>query len=197
MMAQKVSLLQKPFLLWMLANLGGFILLGLVFMLALRLPFEQNIFGSTMIITLPISITQWLALRRLGPVSWLWILSFPIGLLAALLLFRHFPNGLLPIVDDESLLAITMGYLLCGLLVGLPQWLLLRPILSRASLWLLATAGGLALGILVVLTTNLINISGFLSIVVVALLYTGFTGIALSRGLVKPVAPHSLPPTTI
>ncbi|NJD60141.1 MAG: hypothetical protein C3F13_17775 [Anaerolineales bacterium] len=196
-MAQKVNFLEKPFLLWMLANLGGFILLGLASLVVPRLTPLHNIFASTLMIALPISIPQWLALRRLGPVSWLWILSFPIGLLAAVLVFRDLPIGWLPFVDDESPLSITTGYLLGGLLIGLPQWYLLRPILSRASLFLLATAGGLALGILVVLITDLINISGILSIVVVALFYTGFTGIILSRGLVKPDSPRSFSSETV
>jgi hypothetical protein len=196
-MAQKVNFLEKPFLLWMLANLGGFILLGLTSMLVPLLTSVSNIFTSTLMIALPISIPQWLALRRLGPVSWLWMLSLPIGLLAAVLLFRDLPNDLLPFVDDESPLLIATGYLIAGLLFGLPQWFMLRPILSKASLWLLATAGGLALGILVVLTTNLINVSGFLSIVVVALFYTGFTGMTLSHWLIKPGSLQSLSHKTI
>jgi hypothetical protein len=197
-MAQKESLLEKPFLLWMFANLGGFILLGLASIVVPLLISVRNVFTSTLVLTLPISIAQWLALRRFGHVSWLWILSLPVSLLASVLVMRHSPNIGLPFaVDDESPLALTTGYLIGGLLIGLPQWILLRPILSKASLWLLATAGGLALGSLVVLSTNLINISGFLSIVIVALFYAGFTGITLSHWLIKPGSPHSFSPKTI
>lgn len=196
-MAQKVTILEKPFLLWLLANLAGLILLGLASMLVPLLKSANNIFTSTLMIALPITIPQWLALRRLGPVSWLWILSLPIGLFTAVLVFRYFPYGWFPSVDYESPLLITAGYLIGGLLFGLPQWLLLRPILSKASLWLLATAGGLALGVLVVLSTNLINQSGILSIIVVALFYAVATGITLSYGLVQRDSPHSLSPETI
>jgi hypothetical protein len=183
-MVQKVSFLKKPFLLWMMANFGGFIILGLTSMVAPQLVFVRNVIISSFVITLPISTAQWLALRRLAPVSWLWILSLPLGLLASVLVMRYSPNIWLPfVVDDESPLVIATGYLIGGILIGLPQRFLLRPIFPKASLWILATAGGLAVGMLLVLITNLINLSGFLSIIVVVLFYTSATGLTLSRWL--------------
>jgi hypothetical protein len=108
------------------------------------------------------------------------------------------PNGWFPFaVDDESPLLIATLYLIGGLLIGLPQWFLLRPIFPKASLWILATAGGLALGILLVLSTNLINLSGILSFIVAALFYTVATGITLSHWLIQPGLPHSFSPKTI
>jgi hypothetical protein len=197
-MAQKVNFLEKPFFLWILANFCGFILLGLAAMVVPLLISVSNVFTSTFIITLPISITQWLALRRLGRVSWLWILSLPVSLLASVLVMRHSPNVWLPFaVDDESPIVLTTGYLIGGILIGLAQWFLLRPIFPKASLWIPATAGGLALGILLVLSTNLINISGILSFVVAALFYTVLTGITLSYWLVQLRSSHSISPQTI
>ena len=113
--------LDQPFLLWLLANIGGFGILGLAALVFPILMSPTNLLASTFIITLPISCAQWLALRRLGPISWLWILAFPLGLLSSVLVVRYLPDGFLTFADDESLLVITALYLVGGLLIGLPQ----------------------------------------------------------------------------
>jgi hypothetical protein len=189
-LTQKSNFLDKPFFLWFLANILGFGVLGLAGLVFPILMFQTNFLASTFFITFPISFTQWLALRRLGPISWLWILAFPLGLLAMVFVVRNMPDNLWPFVDDESMLTLTSIYLAGGILIGLPQWFLLQPVFPRAFLWVPATAGGLALGLAVVLGTNLIDISGIISFILAALVYTAVTGMTLSRWLVQSGSPQ-------
>ena len=78
-----------------------------------------------------------------------------------ILFLRSIPESVWQIVDDESIVALAGGYLVVGFLVGTPQWLLLRMRFENASLWLVASALAPALGLALVLFTNLIDWSEF------------------------------------
>jgi hypothetical protein len=136
-------------------------------------------------ISIPLSIVQWIAWRKIFPVSNLWILAMPVALLVAVLILREIPDGLWQIVDDESPLALTAGYLLIGLIIAIPQWLLLRREFSNSSIWLLSTSIGVALGSGLVLVTNLINQSPIIAYLVAVLAYAVVTGLTLSRLIIN------------
>ncbi|MCK4901280.1 MAG: hypothetical protein KAS38_21025 [Anaerolineales bacterium] len=116
--------------------------------------------------------------------SILWILTIPIGLLLAVLINRVIPDGFWQVVDDESIAALTTGYLVGGFAIGLPQWLILRRQLSRSSIWLLGSSIGAGAGPWLILVTDLINQSGIISYIVGVLVYAIVTGLFLSWLLV-------------
>ena len=171
----------KPFLIWLVANILG---CGALALLTLVLPFLmtiKSIVASTLVISLPISTAQWLALRRISRTSVLWILTIPIGLLLALLLLQNIPAMPWLNIDDESTTGLTAGFLLISFLIGLPQYLILRHQFTGASLWLLGSTLAVSGGFWLVLATDLINRSGFFALVVVRLIYIVTTGLILSR----------------
>ena len=166
---------------WTVANgLGVAVIGALALVLALGKPMP-GIPGSALLIGLPLGLAQWIALRRIAPLSMLWVLTIPAGLslgLAALnspysMMLKLFP-------DEESALGLTAGYIIIGLVVGLAQWLLLRGRFRRAWVWPLSSALGLGLGTALMLATNLINLSGLGSIILVVLVYSFVTGATLA-----------------
>ncbi len=172
----------KALLTWVLANFIGFGLLGLLSLAQPAIP--SRLFGTIafLLSLVPLSLAQWLALRRIAPVSGLWILTVPLGLLlwGAIIFDQLIPDAFSQTFGDESVFSLTFGVLLIGLLVGLPQWLILRSRLPGSSLWLLGSAGGLGFGFYPVLATDLINRSGILASTIVVLVYTLTTGLTLS-----------------
>jgi hypothetical protein len=180
-MSQPSVRMGKPFLIWCFANILG--VAALAGMLSL-LPFLTSIRGvvaTSLIISLPLSVAQWLALRRISGTSILWVLTIPVGLLAGLLILQNLPDGLGQRVDDESISALTAGYLLIGLMIGFPQWLILRRQFSGSSIWLLGSAAAMGASIWLVLATDLINRSGPLAIVAGVSIYILVTGFILWR----------------
>jgi len=162
---------------WILANLLGVAALGALIVI---LPFLTTIPGmiaSTLIIGLPIGFAQWVAIRRLAPISILWIFTISIGLILALGILRALPTG--ELVDDESIAALTAGVALMGFTTGLIQWFLLRRHFTKSLVWLLGSTVGISLGSVLVLALDLIDQSGFISIILVLLLYATATGLAL------------------
>ena len=100
---------------------------------------------SSPIIGLPIGFAQWIAFRRVAPISILWIITFPAGLFLGLVVTPMF-GGIWGFHDDESVLSLTAGYTTIGLLVGLAQWLFLRGQFTKSLVWPLSSAVGLGLG---------------------------------------------------
>jgi hypothetical protein len=166
---------------WVIANLLGVAAIGA---LSLILPFLISIPGmlvSSLIIGLPIGFAQWIALRRIAPISILWVLTISAGLLSGLVVINSpISSGIWGFLDDESVLSLTAAYTTIGLLVGLAQWLFLRGHFAKSLVWLLSSAVGLGMGIGLVLASNLINQSGLVSIILVFLVYTAATGLAIS-----------------
>lgn len=179
-MTQRFSLDRKPFIIWVLANMLGFGALGVALLLFPGLMSVSGVFASTLIVSVPIAIAQWIALRRLLPVSKLWTLTIPVCLPLILFIQIEFPELLSWMGDDESSIAIGSVYFVIGLIIALPQWLLLRPLLPNSSIWLLGSATGLGLGLWIVLATELINHYPTIAYIVVALVYAVSTGLILS-----------------
>ena len=170
----------RAFLFWIAANLLGFISMSA---LLITLPILKSIPGiaaSTLIITLPIGFAQWLVLRRLLPLSPIWVLTLPVGLLLFVLLAAAIPASLWQIVDDESTLTLTVMYIVMGAALELLQWLILRRKFSGAVLWIGGSSLGVGLGFGLVLVTGLINQSEFISYAIVVLVYSIVTGSMLS-----------------
>jgi hypothetical protein len=136
---------------------------------------------SVIIFSVPISLAQWLALRRISDTSFLWVLTVPVGIQLYLLIYRFIPDGLRQIVDGESLTALTTAYILIGFTVGLLQWFILRRQFSGSSLWLLGSSVGVGFSFWLILATNLINQSGIISFIVGVLVYTIVTGLILIK----------------
>ncbi len=192
-MSQKTSSANKSLLVWVSANILAFAALGGVL---LALPSVMSISGLVpviLIISVPIGLAQWLALRHILRTSVLWVLTVPLGLLLAVSIYRIVPNGLWPGLDDESIPALTFAYFVLGFSIGLPQWLMLRRQLSKSSIWLLSSSIAVAAGFWLVLVTDLINQSGFLSAIVVVFIYPIITGLTLSWLIVHNNISHPKP----
>ena len=185
-MSRESGYLSKPFSIWVFGNILGFGALGALALVLPSLVPTPGMVASILIISIPISLAQLIALRRILPTSALWVLTTPIGLLLAVLIYKYevIPDGLWRIVGDEgdeSTAVITALYLVMGFTVGLPQWLILRRRFSSSSLWLLGSSIGVAAGCWLVLATDLINQSGVVSYIVGVLVYAIVTGLILSR----------------
>lgn len=179
-MARKLYEVGGVILGWIVANLLGVAAIGA---LSLVFPFLKSIPGmlvSSLIIGLPIGFAQWIALRRVAPISILWVLTIPAGLHLALVFGPILSGMLWGFLDDESVLSLTAAYTTVGLVVGLVQWLFLRGQFTKSLVWPLSSAVGLGLGSGLVLASNLIYQSGIISIILVALVYAIATGLVIS-----------------
>jgi len=177
-MARKLSELGGVILGWIVANLLGVAAIGALSLI----PFLTSIPGilvSSLIIGLPIGFAQWIALRRVAPISILWVLTISAGLLLGLVV-SPILGGIWGSLDDESVLSLTAAYTTIGLLVGMAQWLFLRGHFTKSLVWLLSSGVGLGLGTGLVLVSNLIHQSGIVSIILVALVYAIATGLVIS-----------------
>jgi hypothetical protein len=169
-------------LVWFIANLLGVAVIGLLpFIHPLVPPIRGGMLVSSLIVGLPIGLAQWMALRRVAPISLLWIFSISLTLPLALVTINN-PVflGAFGFVGDESVIAL-IDYAVIGLLGGLIQWVLLRRHFAKSFLWSLGSSAGLALGIGLALASDLINQSGIASIILVVLVYALVTGAVLSR----------------
>ena len=178
-MARKLYEVGGVILGWIVANLLGVAAIGALSLI----PFLTSIRGmlvSSLIIGLPIGFAQWIALRRVAPISILWVLTISAGLLLGLVVSSILAGIFWGFLDDESVLSLTAAYTTIGLLVGLAQWLFLRGHFTKSLVWLLSSAVGLGLGTGLVLATNLINQSGIISIILVVLVYAIATGLVMS-----------------
>ena len=180
-MARKLYQVGGPILDWIAANFLGVAAIGVLGFVA---PFLKSIPGmlvSCLLIGLPIGFAQWIALRRVAPISILWVLTISAGLLLGLVVVNS-PIPVLPwgFFDDESVLSLTAAYTTIAFFVGLAQWLLLRGHFTKSLVWLLSSAVGLGLGTGLVLVSDLINQSGLVSIILVVLVYAIATGFVIS-----------------
>ena len=164
---------------WIVANLLGVAAIGALSLI----PFLTSIPGmlvSSLIIGLPIGFAQWIALRRVAPISILWVLTISAGLLLGLVVSPILAGIFWGFLDDESVLSLTAACTTIAFFVGLAQWLLLRGHFTKSLVWLLSSAVGLGLGTGLVLATNLIYQSGIISIILVVLVYAIATGLVMS-----------------
>ena len=179
-MAQKFSEVGKEILGWMVAIFLGVAAIGVIRLI----PYLTSIPGmlvSSLLIGLPIGFTQWIVLRRIAPISILWVLTISAGLILGLVVVNSpMAVGVWGFLDDESVLSLTAAPTTIGLLVGLVQWLFLRRHFAKSLVWLLSSAVGLGLGSWLVLVTNLIDRSGIISIILVTLVYAIATGLAIT-----------------
>lgn len=180
----------KAFLIWCVANLLGFSIPALVLLLVPGLTAISGLLSTTLIISLPLSIAQWIALRRIMPVSALWILSLPASILVFVMLIREIPERFFPDADSEILIVMVIFSIIAGLIIGLPQWLILHREHGKDSIWLLGTVLGIALGAGLVIGTDLVNQSGIAAYIITVLAYTIATGLTLLRLLMHKEQPQ-------
>jgi hypothetical protein len=172
--------IRRAFLIWFVANILGLTIPPLVLYLIPLFTALTSLLSSVLIISLPLSIAQWIALRRISPVSAWWMVSLPASILVFVLVIREIPERYWPDVNAEGLVGIFFFSMLIGLIIAVPQWLLLRRVHKKASIWLLGTVLGIGLGAGVVLTTDLVNRSGIAAYALTVLAYTIATGLTLS-----------------
>ena len=180
-MAGKLHKVGGVILAWVIANSLGVAAIGAM---ALIPPFHTSIpamLVSSLIIGLPLGLAQWIALRRIAPISILWVLTIPAGLHLGLAAVNS-PTlgGILGSLDDESVLSLSVACLTIGLLVGFVQWPLLWGRFARSWVWPVSSALALGMGLGLVLVSDLINQSGLVSIILVLLVYATATGLAIS-----------------
>jgi len=180
-MARKLYEEGGPILGWIAANFLGVAAIGALGFVVPLLKSIPGMLVSCLLIGLPIGFAQWIALRRVVPISILWVLTISAGLLLGLVVVNS-PIPVLPwgFLDDESVLSLTAAYTTIAFFVGLAQWLLLRGHFAKSSVWLLSSAVGLGLGTGLVLVSDLINQSGLASIILVVLVYAIATGFVIS-----------------
>ena len=180
-MAKKHYELGKVILGWIVANYLG---VAAIWALIFILPFLTSIPGklvSSLCIGVPIGFAQWIALRRIAPISILWVLTISAGLILGLVVINSpIPIGIFGFLDDESVLSLTAACMTIGLFVGLAQWLFLRGHFTMSLVWPLSSAVGLGLGTSLVLVSNLINQSGIGSLILGVLVYAVVTGLVIS-----------------
>ncbi len=178
-MARKLYEVGGVILGWIVANLLGVAAIGALSLI----PYLTSIPGmlvSSLIIGLPIGFAQWIALRRVAPISILWVLTISAGLLLGLVVSPILAGIFWGFLDDESVLSLTAVCTTIGLLVGMAQWLFLRGHFTKSLVWPLSSAVGLGLGTGLVLVSNLIHQSGIISIILVVLVYAIATGLVMS-----------------
>ncbi len=183
-MSKKSGYLSKQFLTWLLANVLGFGVLGASYFVISSKVLMSGIVASTLIVSIPIGLAQWIALRRIFHTSIFWVFTVLVGLTLAILILKIIPEALWQFVDDESIAALTASYFVIGFAIGLPQWLILRRQLLKSSIWLLGSSIGAAAGLWLILATELINQSGAMSYIVGVLVYSIVTGMTLTGLLV-------------
>ena len=132
-MTSKLGTLSKSFIIWIVANI-----LGISAVAALPLVFPSitsidNEVLAVFIVSIPISLAQWLALRTFSRTSVLWIFTIPVSILLYFLIIRYIPEGLINTADSESIAVLTAAYLLIGFIIGLLQWLILRRQFARSA----------------------------------------------------------------
>jgi len=172
--------IRKAFLIWCAANILGLGAPPLILYLIPSLTAISGLYSTALIISLPLSIAQWIALRRSLPVSTLWILSIPVSIVAIVLIVREIPERYWLLIDPDPLAALIATSLVIGLMIGLPQWLILRRQADHASIWLLGSVLGVGLGASLVIATDLVNQSGILAYIIAVLFYVVATGLTLA-----------------
>jgi hypothetical protein len=176
-MTQKLYKVGKIILGWIVVNALGVAAIAVVVSI---FPFLTSIHGmlmSSLVIGLPIGFAQWIGLRRVAPISILWVLTASAGLVLGLVVVNSPIADIWGFLDEESALSLTAAYTTIGLLIGLAQWLLLESHFTRALVWPLSSAVGLGLGCGLVLATDLVYQSEVVSIILVFLMYTIATGL--------------------
>jgi len=170
----------RAMLAWIACNLIGWFTAAAL-ALALRMPgspFDSP--GMLIVVAVTPALPQWLLLRRLHGLTPLWLVTIPIGCFIFVGLVSAIPAGVWQLVDDEGTGTISTLYAFLGALVGAGQWLILRRHFGSAGIWVAASAAGIGLGFVGVLSTGLINRSGFVAYTVVTLTYAILSGAALS-----------------
>ena len=184
LMSNKLHVFSNHFFPWLVANVLGFTAIGILILLFPSVITISGFFVTTFIIGIPVSFAQWIALRRILRTSILWTMTIPVAIPLGFFVIRVIPEVIFPLKDDDSIAALTIIFLIIGLIIGLVQWFILRKVLSKSYFWVLGSSVGIGVSFWAIMVTELINQSTVLSYAVIALVYSIITGIVLS-GLIR------------
>ena len=191
----------KAFLTWLVGNFLGWIFISTLLAVLPILKSVPGFIGPLLILTIPIGFAQWLVLRRFIPLSPIWVITILIGCLLSFLIFAAIPESLWQIVDDEATVTIAFMYTVVGAVIGLSQWPIMQRRFTKAVLWIVGSSLGLGFGFGLVLATDFINRSEFVSYTLVVLVYGITTGLILTwllgYALRRPTATDSAPPNRL
>jgi hypothetical protein len=214
---------------WILANavgetvgLGGTLLIGGLLLLNAQKTMgvvpaaALAVLAGTFIEGIVVGTAQWLVLRRpLKSIRWIvWVLAtaigafvaWTLGMIPSTFIFTGADTGGAASAPMSDLmvyaLAAVMGFVL-GLILGVPQWLVLRRHLPKAGWWVLANAVAWMVGMMIVFVgTSFIPPEGIsISVALMLLLFLFAAGAAVgavhglvliwllrSRSLMRPQA---------
>lgn len=98
---------------WTVANLLGVAAIGALILILSILTSVHGVLVSSLIIGLPIGFAQWIALRRVAPISILWVLTISAGRLLGLVV-SPILAGIWGFQSAESVLSLNDGPKLCA-----------------------------------------------------------------------------------
>jgi hypothetical protein len=180
----KLGTISKSFIIWIVANILGISVVAAIPIVFPSIKSINNEVLTTFIVSIPISLAQWLALRTFSRTSVLWIFTIPVSIELYFFIYRYIPEGGLRNIayseSSESIAVMTSAYLLIGFIIGLLQWLILRRQFARSALWLLGSTAGVGFSFWLILSSGLIEQSGILAFIVAILIYTVTTGLVFS-----------------
>jgi hypothetical protein len=124
---------------------------------------------------------QWLVLRQHLSGADGWVLASTLGF------------AILGAVNEASAAVFAVVFVVAGAVVGVTQWLVLRPHLCRAGLWVLASTAGFAMfGVAPSVFEAVYRAAGFAVgasvVLVIVTMYGGITGAALVWLLQQPAS---------
>ena len=164
---------------WIACNLIGWFAAGLLAWVFGRPEFPIKGPAMLLVVVLLPALGQWLMLRPLLRLSPLWLATIPLASLLFAGLAVTLSAAPEVLGDDEGIGVISALYAIFGALIGAAQWVLLRRHFGRAGIWIPACAAGAGIGLLIVLSTGLMNASGLAAYAVVVLSYAALSGAAL------------------
>lgn len=150
---------------WTLATFGGWFLGVILIMMLSGFLDSIGIEGMQFYLGLGmgagVGFVQWLWLRKFVAVNALWILFSVLGMGVPIIILDLMPSGT---ISYKLPIGITLG----ALAVGSLQFLLLKQLSPKASLWILGCFIGWALAVATVFTidyTMTIKVSGYMNLV--------------------------------
>lgn len=194
MAAERGGIRWSLWLSWVLASTLGLLVGGAVGTAAVSAAFPLKDDSLTLALSfavtgLVIGTAQWLVLRQhLSRIGW-WILASIAG-------FAMFGTA-----SQANPVEFALAFVVAGAGVGIAQFLVLRPHLTRAGWWVLAcTLGFAAFGFVPKVAEVIFATAGYAAGVIVVLVivaaYGGITGVVLVWLLRRPIAPKSVPKQT-
>ena len=189
----------RLFISWVGANCLGYIVIFFIVNAASHAGiysgselFSMVLFGCGVVL----GSIQWLALRYRISFSqiiwWKWSLATAVGITIGNLFPQHLGNIIYSLTDSNSLLISLILFTIASALFAIPQWLLIRSVVSKSIYWILAYIGAFQAALIVFRLV----LNGYdLGVLVLAVIGGTFTAMATGGVLVwfsrNPKLQHS------